>query len=491
MLRWRMVRSRSKRFGLALLLGSFPVLLVLGAVVARLVPPEDRVGILLVTPTVMLGFVILAFAAPLAAGGGNELFPPDQLVSFPITPRTAFLASLLLAPLNLAWVVQVVVMVGFTSYVFTETTFRIVPALVTLMGFIAVVTVVAQAVAWAIVGVRQTRTGRVVTWILLGLLIALVTAIVATGRLAPTLDASPLGRVLILAINAAEGDWSRWLPGATLLAVVGVMAFVLGSRACGWAMRRRPDAALERSARPLARRAEARDAFHQLLRTDRASVWRSTALRRGIYVLALLPGVVAAAVGLDWASLVLLPGLVAAGAGLLFGVNAFCLDGSGAVWLSSLPHPATLAFWAKTRVLLEVCGAAVIVSLVAGGLRSGEVPTSTQLAAAIGAATACCLSVTASCMGLSVRSPHRADLRGSRDTPAPPATMAAYSVRLATLTTFTGIGFSLTAYAGSPAPPLLLMVALGLLAARRLLVAARTYADPAVRARVTATVAAG
>ena len=148
--------------------------------------------------------------------------------------------------------------------------------------------------------------------------------------------------------------------------------------------------------------------------------------------------------------MVLLPGLVAAGAGLLFGVNAFCLDGSGALWLSSLPHPPQLAFWAKTRVLLEVCSTAVVVALLAGGLRSGALPTPTELATAVGAATACCLSVTASCMGLSVRSPHRADLQGSRDTPAPPATMAAYSVRLATLTTLTGIAFSLTAYAGSP-----------------------------------------
>jgi hypothetical protein len=196
-------------------------------------------------------------------------------------------------------------------------------------------------------------------------------------------------------------------------------------------------------------------------------------------------------VGLDWASMVLLPGLVAAGAGLLFGVNAFCLDGSGALWLSSLPHPPSLAFWAKTRVLLEVCATAVFVALAAGGLRAGALPTATQLATAVGAATACCLSVTASCMGLSVRSPHRADLQGSRDTPAPPATMAAYSVRLATLTTFTGIAFSLTAYTGSPWVPLGLMLALGMLATRRLLIASRRYAVPEVRARVAATVAAG
>jgi hypothetical protein len=238
------------------------------------------------------------------------------------------------------------------------------------------------------------------------------------------------------------------------------------------------------------RRQTASSAFGQLVRIDRASVWRSTALRRGIVVLALLPGVVAAAVGLDWTSLILLPGLVAAGAGLLFGVNAFCLDSSGALWLSSLPHEAKLAFWSKTRVLLEVCGGAVLVALLAGGLRAGTASL-TEVTTAFSAAAACCLSVTASCMGLSVRSPHRADLQGSRDTPAPPATLAAYSVRLATLTTFTGIGFSLTIYAENPLLPLMLFVALGLLATRRLLVAARTYADPPVRARIAATVAAG
>ncbi len=490
-LRWTMVRSPNKRAGLVALLAGFPALLVLGSVVARLLPRTDQTGILLVTPTVMLGFILLAFAAPLAAGGGNELYPAEQLAAYPIHPRTQFAASLLLAPLNLAWVIQVLTMVAFTSYVFIDTSFRIIPALLTMLGFVVVVTFVAQAFAWTIIGMRQTHTGRWLTWAFAGLLAALAALSVVSGRLTELLDQNPLRGILILALQAAEGRWLAWLPGAATMVLVGGLGFLVGSRACAWALRRTPDVALEHGARPMDRRKEAPNAFRQLVRTDRASVWRSTALRRGIYVLALLPGVVAAAVGLDWASLVLLPGLVAAGAGLLFGVNAFCLDGSGALWLSSLPHTSRLAFWAKTRVVLEICAGAAFIALAAGGLRSGDLPTSTQLAAAFGAAAACCLSVTASCMGLSVRSPHRADLSGSRDTPAPPATMAAYSVRMASLTTFTGIGFSLAALAGNPLVPLGLLLALGLLATRRLLIAARQYSLPEVRARVTATVAAG
>src|SRR4051794_41953804 len=73
---------------------------------------------------------------------------------------------------------------------------------------------------------------------------------------------------------------------------------------------------------------------------DRASVWRSRSLRRGLLVLGILPGAAAALADLPWSSLVLLPALVSAGAGLLFGVNAFCLDGPGAVWLGSLPGDA-------------------------------------------------------------------------------------------------------------------------------------------------------
>ena len=60
---------------------------------------------------------LLAVLAPLVAGGGNELFPTEQLAAYPITARTQYLASLVLTPLNLAWTTQLVALVGLTAYV--------------------------------------------------------------------------------------------------------------------------------------------------------------------------------------------------------------------------------------------------------------------------------------------------------------------------------------------------------------------------------------
>jgi hypothetical protein len=200
---------------------------------------------------------------------------------------------------------------------------------------------------------------------------------------------------------------------------------------------------------------------------------------------------VGAAAGADWASIVLLPGLVAAGAGLLFGVNAFCLDSSGAVWLASLPHDPRLAYFAKARVLAEVCLAAVAVAVVAAGIRA-PAPTATQLAAVVGSAVACTASVVAACMSLSVRRPHRADLRGARDTPAPPGAMAVYSIRLSLITTLTALALSLMSY-GTPWPwlPLLVAVPLTVRALLALIRVAGEWSEPQVRAQVVATVASG
>ena len=295
--------------------------------------------------------------APLVAGGGNELFPPDQLAAYPITARTQYLASLALTPLNLAWTMQLVGLVGLTAYISGPS--ALLPlALVTCLTFVAFVTVAGQALAWLVVGLRQRGPGR-----------------------------GPPGRV-----GGADRDLGRGRrrdrprrggarPGADGAGRdrrgcrVERAARSMGAddRAPAAAHRRgRPGgAAVVRLGAPPARRREHRSstpwpsavarpagAEHaERLAVDRASVWRSQSLRRGLAGPGLLPGAVAAAAGLDWPSLVLLPGLVAAGAGLLFGVNAFCLDGSGAVWLASLPGRPAAAFWAKSRVVAETCRA--------------------------------------------------------------------------------------------------------------------------------------
>ncbi len=126
-----------------------------------------------------------------------------------------------------------------------------------------------------------------------------------------------------------------------LLAGAVARALALGAGACApgrCAARRRR--AGRRSGRR--RRAPARvGRSRELVAVDRASVWRAPALRRGAVVLALLPGLLAAGAQLPWSSLV---GAARAWSrpapALLFGVNAFCLDGPGALWLASLPRPA-------------------------------------------------------------------------------------------------------------------------------------------------------
>src|SRR6185436_13769136 len=91
-----------------------------------------------------------------------------------------------------------------------------------------------------------------------------------------------------------------------------------------------------------------------MLRTDRVAIWRSVPLRRGLAVLAVMPGLVAIAGNLHWNMLTILPGLVASGGALLFGVNAWCLDGRGALWRDSLPIDPRMVFASRVLVLVEV-----------------------------------------------------------------------------------------------------------------------------------------
>ncbi|HEY0871590.1 MAG TPA: hypothetical protein VGD55_14425, partial [Acidothermaceae bacterium] len=85
----------------------------------------------------------------------------------------------------------------------------------------------------------------------------------------------------------------------------------------------------------------------------------------------------------------------------------------------------------------------------------------------------------------------RAELRGHRDTPAPPASMAIYSVRLATITTLVGLLFSLAAHQhlwfGA------LVLASGFVAISGVSIARsfRRWDDPVVRSRVVAAVSNG
>lgn len=485
-----MVRSRRSRLGFALLAAAVPVLCV-GAVLVGVTLPRDRsFDITLLAPTAYLSVAVLAVLAPLVAGGGNELFPPEQLAAFPVSTRAQYTASLLLAPLNLAWTVQVVGLVGLTAFA-TGPRPLLPLALVTCLSYIAMVTVAGQALAWAVVGVRQTQSGRRLSWAAAVVIAGSSLVVVAAGQVSNALDRAPTTVVVTAGLAGAHGRLGLWVMTTGSVVLLALGAERLGRRASDWALRRPGDAASRLDVHQARRRQARLRARRELLAVDRASVWRSPSLRRGLLVLGVLPGAVAAVAGLDWSSLILLPGLVAAGAGLLFGVNAFCLDGPGAIWLASLPGHATAAFWAKAQVIAETCLVAIVVTVSTGVLRAGRAPAPEEAAA-----LACCAVVTlarvvALCMELSVHHPHRADLRGPRDTPAPPGVMAAYSVRLAVTTTLVAVLFSALAEVASWQWPVLVAVPFLLLSLRRVVRTATTWQDAGARARVLTTVATG
>ena len=487
-LRWQMARTPGLRAGLVL--GALGLGWLLSVVLGS---GEGLDGPTLATaielaPTAYLGFGLLAVVAPLTAGGGNEVVPPDQLVAYPVRASTHFFGGLVLAPLNLVWVVQLLVLAAMTAYLTIGGS--LVRGALTSLAYVLALTVLGQALAWLVVGLRQTRRGRrVVTGAGLALLAACL-LVVRLGHGDAVLAASPTRAVVRGVVLGGAGELAPWLVTTGVLLLALVAGVLVGARLTGWALARPGDAGSGRRTEPVRRRAPQRSALRELVAVDRASVWRAPALRRGGLVLAVLPGLVAAGAAVPWESLVILPGLVAAGAGLLFGVNAFCLDASGAVWLASLPHDPALVLRAKAVVLTETVLAAVVIAAAAGALRSPGSPTAAQVTAIVASGLACTLVVVTVALAASVRRPHRADLRGPRDAVAPPGALALASIRMAAPTAVVGvlIGSSLD---GAWWWPLVLALAPALLCVLSLRRTVARYADPVQRARIVQVVAAG
>ena len=179
----------------------------------------------------------------------------------------------------------------------------------------------------------------------------------------------------------------------------------------------------------------------RLLRVDRASVWRVVPMRRGIMVLAIGPGLVGVAGGLDWPQLTILPGLVASGGALLFGVNAWCLEARGVLWRESLPVDPATVFDARVVVLMEFLLLSSGFTILLASLRAG-VPSPQELAAILSTWLVVTMQVVSASMRWSAKRPFAVDLRSARATPAPPAVMVGYSSRLAVSTTLTSLIFS-------------------------------------------------
>jgi hypothetical protein len=233
-----------------------------------------------------------------------------------------------------------------------------------------------------------------------------------------------------------------------------------------------------------------RSVFGTLVRMDRASVWRSVPMRRGVMVLAVIPGLVGFFGNLPWYSMTILPGLVASGGALLFGVNAWCLDGRGALWRENLPAPATALFDARAWVLFEFLAIASLITIAIGALRAG-VPSAPELSALVCALLVVLLQVVSAALRWSVGKPHSVDLRSARATPAPPLSMMAYSARLAVSTTVTSVCFSaFSQHVPEWRVSVLFAIPCLIWSGTRLVRVRMRWQDPVARARVVSTVAA-
>lgn len=449
-------------------------------------PRENSGSLLALLPSLCVGFLVLAMTTAVASAGGREIVPREQAVAFPVSTTTDHLGALLLAPLNIAWIAQSWALIAITAYCMGPRGLLAYELPVVL--WILAATALAQVAGWIAEGVRRGPRGIAIFRTVVVLLALGAGALVVTDNLTPLLDRSPTSHILLAVLDAQTGRWTSWTSVVATICLMGLAAAVLGALPARWALNRpmREELRLE-SGRHEARPTPRSD-FAMMLRIDRAAVWRSVPLRRGLMVLALMPGAVALAGNLEWKLLTILPGLVASGAALLFGVNTWCLDGRGALWRDSLPVGPRVAFAARTAVLLEVLLSSAAVTLVLAALRAGR-PTASELTAVLCCTVVVAMQVVAAGMRWSIARPFSVDLRSARATPAPPVVMAGYSARLALVTTITGLIFSGLAQLDDVRYALGTAVILLLWSALRLERAAHSWDDPVTRARVISVVA--
>ncbi|MGH3333653.1 MAG: hypothetical protein ACRDPJ_20330 [Nocardioidaceae bacterium] len=488
------LRGRSRRTAVAAL-GLIGVLTVLAAWLPAYLPGAagsegeaavSSTDILLLLPSAYLGVLGIAIVSAAASGGGRELLPREQAVAFPVSPATDHLGALLMAPLNIAWLMQSWAVLGATA--FAVGTKGLPAAQLPVLIWLATATAIAQVVAWGAEWVRRGPRG---AWVVRGLVVAAagtMAGLIATDRLVDLLDKTPTLRIALAALWGADGDWVPWLEVVGVLVVLLVVAVVVGAWVAQAVARRpaRDELRVESSVRPP--RPNPASDFVALVRTDRVGIWRSVPLRRGMAVLAVLPGLVALAGALEWEMLPILPGLVASGGALLFGVNSWCLDGRGALWRDSLPVSPQAAFTSRVFVLAEVLLLATVLTILLSSLRAG-VPTAAQLTSVLCAAAVVSFQVVASSLRWSVRRPYSVDMRSARATPAPPLVMVGYSARLALSTTMTGMVFTLTARAPDWRWSVLVALPFLLFSAYKLVGTSHEWADPETRSRVIVTAA--
>jgi hypothetical protein len=486
-----MVRGKSRR-RLRLVFAMLLLITVASAVLPAIVlgagskDASDTWGVVL-TPA-FTAFLLMAAGSSIASGGGRELVSRDHSVAFPISPTADHFGALLMAPLNIAWLLQFWLLLSVTTYVAGPVGVLSGPPLV--LAWAALATALAQIAGWLTEALRRGPAGVLLTRTALGVGGLGVAVLVATDNAGAVFEPLPAR----LVVDAALDPGPVWPLVLVLLLALTVVCVLAGIPAARLALRRpaRDEERLDTGhhrARAIPTGPDDRwGDFLLLRRLDRSAVLRSVPLRRGLLVLAVLPGLGGLAATLTWDILLLMPGLVAAGVALLFGVNAWALDGRGALWRESLPVDPRLVFAARHVVLAEMGLLAAATCVFLAGIHTG-LPNAATASALVCVTVVVMLQMVATSARWSVRHPYSVDLRSARAVAAPPMAMLGYSTRLAFGTTCTSMVFSAVAEAGSHASPIYAVPFL-LWSGTRLMRARRAWCRPATRAHVVTTVAA-
>lgn len=436
-------------------------------------------------------WLLFAVGASLVAGtgtGGRQLLTREQSVAFPMSPAADHLGAMLLAPLNVSWLLQAVGLLTLTAWDVGPRAALASGLLLTVL-WIGAATSAAQALGWLVELLRTYRAGLAALRLVLAGSLLTVVGVAVSGH---TLDALRIVPPTIVTDSLRITPWAHpgaWSVRAGILLTAAAGCWWAGVRLLQAVYRRPPLQQTRSESRAYPRHPQPRSALAAALRLDRAGVRRSAPLRRGLVALVVIPAGVAAASGLPWPLVSLLPGLVASAAGLLFGVNMFALDGRGALWRQTLPEDPRRYLLARLIVLGEICLGGATLCVLAATARAPGPPTAGQLVAVLGATVATSGYVLSRCATWSVRRPYAAVLREARDQPAPPAAMAGYAARLAAGTTMLGIVFVWLADIGSIPSTVMIIIGALLVSARRLVAVARQWQDPSIRSRVLTTVA--
>ncbi|MGZ4492451.1 MAG: hypothetical protein ACXVEU_17285, partial [Nocardioidaceae bacterium] len=233
------LRGRSRN-GALIGLGVILLVTVLVSVLPAFVPEGEyrRSNVLLLLPSGYVGVLVISIVSAAASGGGRELLPREQAVAYPVSPLTDHLGALLMAPLNIAWLLQSWGLLAASAYALGPD-WHLVLAQLPVFAWLVAATALAQVVGWFTEWVRRGPYGRLVFRLLVVTFVAQLVVLIGTHRLTPLLDQSPTLRITIGVLHGFRGDLVPWLKVLGFLVLLAAAA-VLAGGVLASAVARRP-----------------------------------------------------------------------------------------------------------------------------------------------------------------------------------------------------------------------------------------------------------